>query len=99
MTNKAIEAMDSKSKIIFIPDFLVRLVGWLLLTFRFYHFPPEQIDYLLNDFVCDNSKSYKVLGYEPVYSVVDAISELIKGYSADRDFIKKREIGRGLSNN
>lgn len=98
MANNAIETVGSKSKIIFIPDFLVRLGGWLLLIFRFYHFPPEQIDYLLNDFVCDNSKANKVLGYKPVYSVVDAINELIKGYSSDRDFIKNRKIGTGLKN-
>lgn len=97
IAKKAIESVGSKSKIIFIPDFLVRLVGRLLLKFRIYHFPPEQINYLLNDFVCDNSKACKILGYKPVYSVVDAINELIKGYLADQDFIKKREIGSGLS--
>lgn len=63
MTKKAIETVGSKSQIIFIPDFVVRFCGWLLLEFRLYYFPPEQIDYLLNDFICDNSKAYKVLGY------------------------------------
>lgn len=99
MAKKAIGIVDSKSKIVFISKDLVRLCGWLLLTFHIYYFPPEQIDYLLNDFVCDNSKAHQLLGYEPTYSVVDAIGNLIQGYSSDRDFIKNRKIGSGLSNN
>lgn len=93
---KAIETMGSESKIMFISKFLIRMIGWLLLIFRLYSFPLDQIDYLLNDFVCDTSKACKLLGYKPVYSVVDAIGELINGYSTDRGFIKNRKIENGL---
>ena len=96
MAKMAIEVSNSKSKIIFIPKFLVRLLGWLLWAVRVYPFPSDQIDYLLNDFVCDNSKSKSLLGYNPNYTVLDAIKELVQGYNRDRNFIWERKIGDGL---
>jgi nucleoside-diphosphate-sugar epimerase len=96
MVKQAIDVANSKSTIVFMPNLLVRLFGRFLLAFHLYHFPLEQIDYLLNDFVCDNSKARKLLGYNPIYSVTDSIGKLIRGYISDRDFIRERQIGHGL---
>lgn len=85
-----IDAVGSKSKIIHLSPAIVRLLLPVLGGLKIIDVPKYQYDYLFNHNVYAIDKAKRLLGYTPTKSASESAAELIKGYIADREFVKKR---------
>ena len=84
------QAVGSHSMIVKIPKSLLRSLLYFLIAIRLTDLPRYQVDYLLYHQDYSVEKAKRLLGYKPTKTATEAVTELIKGYVQDREFVKQR---------
>jgi len=63
LARTAICCTGSRSRIVIVSPALERVIGMLAIGLRVYDFPRDQLQYLLQNFVLDNTKASRLFGY------------------------------------
>lgn len=85
-----IAAVNSRSKIVKLPRAFIKFAIYPGILFGLINLPFDEVGYLFNPNAFSVEKARKLLGYNPTKTAAEAAVELIKGYQADRDYIKQR---------